>query len=78
MKRRGCILPGLLASRFWFEGWLHVLLDGSPSEQWIIAIGSYGYDWPIGGKKAELISFSRGMSRAKDAEIESVQVQGPK
>src|SRR6267143_2177443 len=69
--------PGPLASRSWFEGWLHVLLDGSDTKQWIIAIGSYGYDWPIGGKKAELISFPEAMSRAKDAEIKSVQVQGP-
>jgi cellulose synthase/poly-beta-1,6-N-acetylglucosamine synthase-like glycosyltransferase/peptidoglycan/xylan/chitin deacetylase (PgdA/CDA1 family)/spore germination protein YaaH len=69
--------PGPLASRAWFEGWLHVLLDGSDSKQWIIAIGSYGYDWPIGGKKGELISFSEAMSRANDAEIESVQVLGP-
>jgi hypothetical protein len=49
------------------------LLDGSDTNQWIIAIGSYGYDWPIGGKKAELISFSEAMSRAKDAEIGSVK-----
>src|SRR5881227_4137037 len=69
--------PGPLASRSWFEGWLHVLLDGSDTKQWIIAIGSYGYDWPIGGKKAELISFSEAMSRANDAEIKTVQVQGP-
>ena len=69
--------PGPLASRPWFEGWLHVLLDGSDTRQWIIAIGSYGYDWPIGGKKGELISFSEAMSRANDAEIDSVQVQGP-
>src|SRR5215468_8007364 len=69
--------PGPLASRSWFEGWLRVLLEGSDTRQWIIAIGSYGYDWPIGGKKAELISFSEAMSRAKDAEIESVVVQGP-
>ena len=69
--------PGPLASRSWFEGWLHVLLEGSDTKQWIIAIGSYGYDWPIGGKKAELISFPEAMSRAKDAEIKNVQVQGP-
>src|SRR5438309_440201 len=69
--------PGPLASRSWFEGWLHVLLEGSDTKQWIIAIGSYGYDWPIGGKKAEVISFPEAMSRAKDAEIKSVQVQGP-
>jgi peptidoglycan-N-acetylglucosamine deacetylase len=69
--------PGPLASRSWFEGWLHVLLEGSDTKQWIIAIGNYGYDWPIGAKKAELITFSEAMSRAKDAEIESVDVQGP-
>ncbi len=69
--------PGPLASRSWFEGWLHVLLEGSDAKQWIIAIGSYGYDWPIGGKKAEMISFSEAMSRANDAELQSVDVQGP-
>src|SRR5437763_6904226 len=69
--------PGPLASRSWFEGWLHVLFAGSDTRQWIIAIGSYGYDWPIGGKKGELISFSEAMSRANDAEIGTVQVQGP-
>ncbi len=69
--------PGPLASRSWFEGWVRVLLEGSDTKQWIIAIGSYGYDWTIGGKKAELISFSEAMSRANDAEIKSVDVQGP-
>ena len=69
--------PGPLASRSWFEGWLRVLLEGSDTRQWIIAIGSYGYDWIIGGKKAELISFSEAMSRANDAEIGSAEVQGP-
>src|SRR5437763_1173940 len=69
--------PGPLASRSWFEGWLRVLLQDSNTRQWIIAIGSYGYDWTIGGKKAETISFSEAMSRANDAEIESAEVQGP-
>ncbi len=68
--------PGPLASRSWFEGWVRVLLEGSDTRQWIIAIGSYGYDWTIGGKKAELISFSEAMSRANDAEIKSVEVSG--
>src|SRR5712691_7937095 len=59
--------PGPLASRSWFEGWVHVLLEDSDSKQWIIAIGSYGYDWTIGGKKAELIAFAEAMRRANDA-----------
>jgi cellulose synthase/poly-beta-1,6-N-acetylglucosamine synthase-like glycosyltransferase/peptidoglycan/xylan/chitin deacetylase (PgdA/CDA1 family)/spore germination protein YaaH len=68
---------GPLASRSWFEGWIRVLLQDSDTRQWIIAIGSYGYDWTIGGKKAELISFSEAMSRANDAEIASAEVSGP-
>src|SRR5436305_9499311 len=69
--------PGPLASRPRFEGSLHSLLEGAGTKQWIFAIGSYGYDWTIGGRKAEMISFSEAMSRANDAEIESAEVRGP-
>src|SRR6476661_6988457 len=69
--------PGPLASRMWFEGWLHVLMEDSDPRQWIIALGSYGYDWVIGGKKAELISFPEAMSRASSAGIESTEVSAP-
>jgi peptidoglycan-N-acetylglucosamine deacetylase len=69
--------PGPLGSRPWFEGWLHVLLEGSDTKQWVITLGSYGYDWTIGGKKAELISFPEAMSRAYNAEVESAEVSGP-
>src|SRR5437773_2707579 len=69
--------PGPLASRPWFEGWLHVLLEDSNTKQWIIALGSYGYDWMIGGKKADLITFPEVMSRANDAEVETAEVKGP-
>jgi peptidoglycan-N-acetylglucosamine deacetylase len=69
--------PGPLASRMWFEGWLHVLMEDSDPRQWIIALGSYGYDWVIGGKKAELISFPEAMSRASSAGIESAEVSAP-
>ena len=68
---------GPLASRPWFEGWLQVLLEDSDSKQWIIALGSYGYDWTIGGKKAELISFPEVMSRANNAEVASADQVAP-
>src|SRR5205814_4740162 len=45
--------------------------------QWIIALGSYGYDWTNGTKKAELISFPEAMSRGHNAEIESASVVAP-
>ena len=69
--------PGPLASRPWFEGWLRVLLEDTDTKHWIIALGSYGYDWMIGGKKAELITFPEVMSRANDAEVETAEVKGP-
>src|SRR5437763_9062524 len=69
--------PGPLASRPWFEGWLHVLLEDTDTKQWIIALGSYGYDWLEGAKKAELISFPEAMSRGHNAEIESASVVAP-
>src|SRR6266516_2430623 len=69
--------PGPLGSRSWFEGWLHVLLEDSDHKQWIIALGSYGYDWTIGGKKAELISFPEAMSRANNAGVEAAEVKAP-
>jgi cellulose synthase/poly-beta-1,6-N-acetylglucosamine synthase-like glycosyltransferase/peptidoglycan/xylan/chitin deacetylase (PgdA/CDA1 family)/spore germination protein YaaH len=69
--------PGPLGSRSWFEGWLHVLLEDADTKQWIIALGSYGYDWTEGAKKAELISFPEAMSRAGNAEIGSVSITAP-
>jgi peptidoglycan-N-acetylglucosamine deacetylase len=68
---------GPLGSRRWFEGWLSVLMDGAESNQWIIALGSYGYDWTGGGKKAELISFPEAMSRASYAEVDTATVAAP-
>ena len=69
--------PGPLGSRRWFEGWLNVLLEDTDPKQWIIALGSYGYDWTDGVNKAELISFPEAMSRASYADIANVTVTGP-
>ena len=69
--------PGPLGSRRWFEGWLNVLLEDTDPKQWIIALGSYGYDWTDGVPKAELISFPEAMSRASYADIAPVAENGP-
>ena len=68
---------GPLASRRWFEGWLNVLMDGAETNQWIVALGSYGYDWTSGGTKGELISFPEAMSRASYAEVNKTTVEAP-
>ncbi|HEY2123990.1 MAG TPA: polysaccharide deacetylase family protein [Chthoniobacterales bacterium] len=69
--------PGPLGSRSWFEGWLHVLLEDADTKQWIITLGSYGYDWTEGEKKAELTSFPEAMSRASSAGVESLAIAAP-
>ncbi len=69
--------PGPLASRQWFESWLHALLQDADPEQWIFALGSYGYDWTKGAHRAELISFPEAMSRASNAEVEPGSVAPP-
>jgi peptidoglycan-N-acetylglucosamine deacetylase len=69
--------PGPLGSRRWFEGWLNVLLEDADPRQWIIALGSYGYDWTEGMPKAELISFPEAMSRASYAGVGSVAETEP-
>ena len=46
-------------------------------KQWIIALGSYGYDWTEGAHRAELISFPEAMSRASSAGVEEGTVAPP-
>jgi len=69
--------PGPLASRHWFESWLHALLQDADPQQWIIALGSYGYDWTNGEHRAETISFPEAMSRASNAGVEAGTVAPP-
>ncbi len=69
--------PGALASREWFEGWLDVLLSEADPQQWIIGLGSYGYDWTAGQSKADQISFAEAMSRANYADAPGFAVGAP-
>jgi len=57
--------PGPIASHEWFNGWLETLIDeyGEPA-QWVLALGSYGYDWQEGATEAAIIRFQDVMSRA--------------
>ena len=71
------VSPGPLASRHWFESWLHALLHDADPQQWIIALGSYGYDWTNGEHRAETISFPEAMSRASNAGVEAGTVAPP-
>jgi cellulose synthase/poly-beta-1,6-N-acetylglucosamine synthase-like glycosyltransferase/peptidoglycan/xylan/chitin deacetylase (PgdA/CDA1 family)/spore germination protein YaaH len=70
--------PGPVASWDWFNGWLDTLVDeyGEPS-QWVISLGSYGYDWADGEKEAETISFADIMSRAGRSGLDSCDFDAP-
>jgi len=69
--------PGPIASQDWFEGWLQVIQGYGDSHKWIAAIGAYGYDWTVGKKKGEGISFRDAMSRASYAGLKKVAVGPP-
>jgi len=66
--------PGPIASREWFNGWLHALVDGygDPS-QWVTSLGSYGYEWSYGKQEADTLSFEDVMSRAYRSSLESCE-----
>ena len=63
-------LPGPIASREWFEGWLQVIGNYGDSEQWIAGLGAFAYDWNLGKERAETITFRDAMSRASYAGLD--------
>ena len=50
--------------------------DGDP-QQWVIGLGSYGYDWTKGQPKADQISFAEAMSRASYADVPGFEAGAP-
>lgn len=69
--------PGPLASQEWLEGWLGAMVEYGEPSQWIAALGSYGYDWPSGGAKAQVVGFHDVMSRAGRAGVKQCRSMGP-
>ncbi|MGI8431068.1 MAG: glycosyltransferase [Chthoniobacterales bacterium] len=69
--------PGALSSRPWFDGWLDTLVDGAAAQQWVIGLGSYGYDWTKGQLRADQISFAEAMSRASYADAPGFTAGAP-
>ncbi|OGT88974.1 MAG: hypothetical protein A2286_00535 [Gammaproteobacteria bacterium RIFOXYA12_FULL_61_12] len=68
--------PGPLASQPWFNQWLEVLLGYGDPKQWVIGIGSYGYDWPEKGTP-ETIGFLDAMARAQNQPGTAVFTRAP-
>ena len=60
--------PGPLASQEWFADTLERRLDRLDAEQVVVAIGSYGYDWPPGRGQGTVVSFQEAIRTAADSE----------
>ena len=56
---------GPIAGQSWYEQLLDKRMKQLPADSTIIAIGSYGYDWPKGGRGA-VNSFENAMTAARD------------
>jgi cellulose synthase/poly-beta-1,6-N-acetylglucosamine synthase-like glycosyltransferase/peptidoglycan/xylan/chitin deacetylase (PgdA/CDA1 family)/spore germination protein YaaH len=65
--------PGPLASQPWFERWLHRMLEFGRPGQWIVALGSFGCDWPLRGPVGKELSFAEAMSLADSVEPVDVE-----
>ena len=69
--------PGPIASQNWFEGWLNTIIAYGKPSQWVVELGSYGYDRANGEKKAETVSFSDAMTRAGRSGLQTIEVKAP-
>lgn len=69
--------PGPIASADWFSGWLQALLSETDPSQWIVQLGSYGYDWGHLSGEVEEISFADAMTRARYSGADDVAVKAP-
>ncbi len=58
--------PGPIASLAWAREWLEALVKHGDPAQWVIGVGTFGFDWPAGGQPT-LVSFQDVMARAATA-----------
>jgi peptidoglycan-N-acetylglucosamine deacetylase len=68
--------PGPIASQPWWRDWFEALVTHGQPEQWVIGLGTFGYDWPPGGV-AETISFPDAMARASVARSARIPIEPP-
>ncbi len=61
---------GPVASQGWFNAQLQKDLADLPPNKYVIALGTYGYDWIDKGSRAEVLSFQQVMQRVQSASLE--------
>jgi len=66
--------PGPLADSSWFQGWLKTLMSYGDPDQWVIGLGTYGYDWRKDNHTVQTLSYADVMARAAQAEVDPTLV----
>lgn len=66
--------PGPLASNDWFQGWLSTMMVYGDPAQWVIGLGTFGYDWRKDNQTVEQIAFTDAMARAAAAGVNPASV----
>lgn len=69
--------PGPVASWEWYQGWLETVIEYGEPAQWVLALGSYGYDWTEGEEEAETVRFQDVMSRAGRSSLSTSDFDAP-
>lgn len=67
--------PGPIASLPWFRRWLDALVQYGAPSQWIIGLGTFGYDWS--GTDSEAVAFYDIMARAAAAKVTNINNHAP-
>lgn len=67
--------PGPIAADAWLKANLAAKLGASDPKRYVVALASYGYDWPQGGK-ASVISAARAAQLAKASSAKVVHAPG--
>jgi cellulose synthase/poly-beta-1,6-N-acetylglucosamine synthase-like glycosyltransferase/peptidoglycan/xylan/chitin deacetylase (PgdA/CDA1 family)/spore germination protein YaaH len=62
--------PGPLADTAWFQGWLKTLMSYGDPDQWVIGLGTYGYDWRKDNRTMQTITYADVMARAAQAGVD--------
>lgn len=62
--------PGPIASLPWFRRWLDALTQYGTPAQWVIGLGTFGYDWTT--QDSEAIAFYDAMARAAAAGVTTI------
>ncbi len=60
--------PGPIASNDWFVDGVKTALGQVPSEKLVVTLGNYGYDWTLGKKESDAVTFQEAHTIMKESD----------